>query len=100
MKLSISACGCDVFTCQENLGHYGVSTNEYLVISTSTEFIGGGILTSPESVGVWYFHVSRKCGSVVFLRVQKIWGYGILTPPENLGVWYFDASIKSGLMVF
>jgi hypothetical protein len=58
------------------------------------------LFTSPENVGEWYFYVSRKCGGVVFLRVQKMWESRLLfTCPENVGVWYFYVSRKCGRVV-
>jgi hypothetical protein len=51
-------------------------------------------------LGVWYFHVSRKCGGLVFSRVQKMWGRCIFTHPENVGERYFQVSRKCGRVRF
>jgi hypothetical protein len=34
-----------------------------------------------------FFDVSRKCGSVMFPRPQKMWARHIITPPENVEAW-------------
>jgi hypothetical protein len=58
----------------------------HLLISLQHKMWGRDVFTSPENVGVCSFHVSRKCGSVMFSSIQKMWKCDFFKYPENVGV--------------
>jgi hypothetical protein len=57
------------------------------------EILSIGEFYCPDNLGMWCFHFSRKCGSVLFPKCQKIWVICIFTAAENLGVSHFGAEI-------
>ncbi len=48
-----------------------------VVFSRSREIWADGICIGPENLDQLYFHLPRKCGSVINSRFQKIWGCGV-----------------------